>query len=262
MFKTELLRNIFLLIFAKGINVINLSKTFLTAEWRKLVIANYKVSPEILKKYLPYKTELDLWNNICYVSLVGFMFKNVKIRGFKIPFHSDFEEVNLRFYVRHKDEITSEWKRGVVFIKEIVPKAAIAIIANLIYKENYFIAKMKHEWDQTGNSLEIKYNWKFGDSWNLIKVTADPESNEIKEGSEEEFITEHYWGYTRQNEIKTSEYGVEHPRWKMYEVKDYYINADFGRIYGNEFELINKLTPFSVFLAEGSDIKVKEGRKI
>ncbi len=107
-----------------------MAKTFLKAEWRKLVMANYAVDPALLMNYLPNKTELDFWNGTCYVSLVGFMFQNTKVMGIKIPFHVDFEEVNLRFYVRYKD--AGEWKRGVVFIKEIVPKPMLKIVANTI----------------------------------------------------------------------------------------------------------------------------------
>jgi len=97
--------------------------SFLNAEWRKLILANYEFDEDILKKHLPYKTEIDKWNSTSYVSLVGFMFKNTKLLGIPIPFHRNFEEVNLRFYVRYKQN--NEWKRGVVFIKELVPKIAI-----------------------------------------------------------------------------------------------------------------------------------------
>ena len=112
-----------------------MTKTFLQAEWRKLAMVNYSIDKKILDKYLPPKTEIDLWNDICYVSLVGFMFKNTKVKGLKIPFHTNFEEVNLRFYVRYEDN--GEWKRGVVFVKEIVPKPALTFVANTVYKENY-----------------------------------------------------------------------------------------------------------------------------
>jgi len=74
-----------------------MNATFLSAEWRKLAIANYYVDPEILVPFLPYKTELDLWNGKCYISLVGFRFVNTKLKGFGIPFHKHFEEVNLKF---------------------------------------------------------------------------------------------------------------------------------------------------------------------
>lgn len=133
-------------------------KTFLTAEWRKLVMANYVVGPEILKPYLPDGTELDFFQNHCYVSLVGFNFVNTRVRGIAIPFHRNFEEVNLRFYVRHLHN--NEWKRGVVFIKEIVPRFAITFVVNSIYGEKYETMEMGHVWARDDNSLTVKYLWK------------------------------------------------------------------------------------------------------
>jgi uncharacterized protein YqjF (DUF2071 family) len=236
-----------------------MARVFLTAEWRKLAMANYAVDPDILQRYLPYKTELDLWNDTCYVSLVGFMFVNTRLLGFRIPFHSTFEEVNLRFYVRYKD--VDGWKRGVVFIKEIVPKHALTFVANKIYKENYQTMPMTHRWETGGNDLTVEYRWKLKE-WNSLEVTTSKNAVAIKVGSEEEFITEHYWGYTRINDQKTSEYGVEHPQWKVYPVNSYAINVGFGSIYGNEFKFLKNEAPVSVFLAEGSDIVVREGLKI
>lgn len=236
-----------------------MSGTFLKAEWRKLAMANYSIDKKILDKYLPYRTEIDVWNDICYVSLVGFMFKDTKVKGLKIPFHTNFEEVNLRFYVRYKDN--EEWKRGVVFIKEIVPKPALTFVANTVYKENYETMPMSHSWTTTDDNLTVEYKWKKR-RWNSLKVTADKISTLIQDNSEEEFITEHYWGYTKISDEKTSEYGVEHPKWEVYRTKDYLVDVDFGDIYGQEFEFLAHEKPRSVFLAEGSEIKVKDGRGI
>lgn len=233
--------------------------TFLQADWRKLVMANYSVDKKILQSYLPQKTEIDLWNDTCYVSLVGFMFLNTKVKGFKIPFHTNFEEVNLRFYVRYKDNV--EWKRGVVFIKEIVPKPALTFVANALYNENYETMPMRHSWQTVDNALTVEYKWK-KTKWNLISITADNKPYKIKNGSEEEFITEHYWGYTKLKNNRTSEYGVEHPRWEVYPTKDYSIAVDFGDVYGKTFEFLKSETPRSVFLAEGSEIHVKDGGEI
>jgi uncharacterized protein YqjF (DUF2071 family) len=90
--------------------------SFLTGEWRRLIFVNYSIDPKIVEPYLPYKTELDTWGGNTYVSLVGFLFKNVRIKGVNFPFHTNFEEVNLRFYVRYFDGTI--WKRGMVFIKK------------------------------------------------------------------------------------------------------------------------------------------------
>ena len=229
---------------------------FLTAEWRKLAFANYAIDPAILKKHLPAKTELDFWDNDCFVSLVGFKFCNTRLKGFRVPFHTDFEEVNLRFYVRHKANGT--WKRGVVFIKEIVPKPAISFVANTIYRENYVTMPMDHLWEQTGHDLRVRYRWKSG-NWNTLEVLAENSLQEIISGSQEEFITEHYWGYAQASPTKTSEYEVAHPRWQVYPVKNYKIEVEFGKIYGLDFGFLSDETPKTVFLAEGSEISVKPG---
>ncbi|KQM66175.1 hypothetical protein ASE74_09840 [Pedobacter sp. Leaf216] len=231
---------------------------FLTAEWRKLALAQYAVPQEILSKYLPPNTVLDDWQGKYYVSLVGFMFLDVKLRGFNIPFHTNFEEVNLRFYVKFKEG--NIWKRGVVFIKEIVPKPAITFVANTLYKENYQTLPMKHLWVEQEHQLEVNYYWK-NKNWHNFSVTADPEAKEILIDSEEEFITEHYWGYTKIGLNRTSEYGVEHPRWEAYPVRDYTINVDFGINYGADFTFLNQAKPDSVMLAEGSEIRVLKGKK-
>lgn len=229
--------------------------SFLTAEWRKLALANYVVHPDVLLPYLPYKTELDIWEGKCYVSLVGFMFANTRLLGIPIPFHTNFEEVNLRFYVRYKDG--NEWKRGVVFVKEIVPRHAITFIANTLYKEHYQTMPMRHLWQQNNGVQQVQYDWKYNQKWQSIQLHASLQAESIDEGSETEFITEHYWGYTQINAQQTCEYQVTHPRWEHYRVKNYHINVDFGLVYGNYFAFLNQLTPHSVMLAEGSSITVE-----
>ncbi len=232
-------------------------KTFLTAEWQKLAMANYAVDPKILQKYLPHKTELDLWNGTCYLSLIGFMFKNTKVLGIKIPFHVNFEEVNLRFYVRYKDQ--NEWKRGVVFVKEIVPKPALSWVANTLYKEHYETMPMRHTWTLAEDTLSVSYAWK-KKRWQHLTLLTNTQAKLIEDNSEEAFITEHYWGYTKISDKKTSEYGVEHPSWEVYQTKSYEIDVDFGEVYGQEFAFLATQKPQSVFLAEGSAIAVKSGR--
>lgn len=234
--------------------------SFLKAEWRKLAIANYIINKHVLSKYIPAGTELDLWEDKCYVSLVGFMFKNTKILGVKIPYHINFEEVNLRFYVKRFEDGT--WKRGVVFIKEIVPKRALTLVANTIYNENYETLPMEHHWTSENGIRSVEYKWKKQQIWNSIKVRASMDTFKIDHNSESEFITEHYWGYAKVNEIKSNEYEVTHPRWDVYEVEDYEIEVDFKSIYGNEFEFLNSVQPHSVMLAEGSEITVENKRTI
>ncbi|MBE9600857.1 YqjF family protein [Pedobacter sp. MC2016-24] len=234
--------------------------SFLTAEWRKLAIANYAIDKEILQPFVPVGTELDLWNDTCYVSLIGFLFKNTRLMGIAVPFHANFEEVNLRFYVRYKEN--GLWKRGVVFIKEIVPKFALSFVANTIYNENYVTMPMSHHWSEEGDERIVAYHWKFKKEWYKFTIVADRELSVIASGSETEFITEHYWGYARHNDKVTNEYEVKHPKWEQYQVKDYSIEVDFGLVYGEHFTFLNGQAPVSVMLAEGSEISVEKKRII
>ncbi|WP_370899185.1 YqjF family protein [Chryseobacterium gossypii] len=226
---------------------------FLKAEWRKLAIINYEISPETVSKYLPAGTELDFYNGKCYVSLVGFMFLNTKLLGIPVPFHRNFEEVNLRFYVKKKEG--NEWKRGVVFIREIVPKPALSIVANSIYKEHYTTMSMKNVMQKKKDDLLIKYSWK-DKNWYSLEILAENKQLPMISGSEFEFITEHYYGFTKKGS-KTSEYEVCHPKWNFYWVKNHKLQIDFEKIYGNDFKCLNHQRPASVMLAEGSEIIVK-----
>lgn len=244
----------------KNTFVITMSN-FLKAEWRKLVMFNYAVEPALLQPFVPPHTQLDFWNNTCYVSLVGFMFQNTKVKGIKIPFHINFEEINLRFYVKYTDPKLGA-KRGVVFIKEIVPKAMISWVANTIYRENYITLPMKHHWDNIDDTLKIAYSLKKNKEWFHFGVHAKNTPQELINESEAEFITEHFWGYAKWNEKQTNEYEVGHPRWLTYPVVSSEINFDFEKIYGKEFSFLNLSTPVSVFLAEGSEIFVNKGQVI
>ncbi|RNA62033.1 DUF2071 domain-containing protein [Chryseobacterium nematophagum] len=226
---------------------------FLKAEWRKLIIINYEIDPNIILKYVPKGTELDFYRGKCYVSLVGFMFLNTKLLGLPIPFHRNFEEVNLRFYVKKKEG--NEWKRGVVFIKEIVPKPALSFVANSIYKENYVTMPMRNIMQEKEGELLIKYSWQ-DKSWHFMEITAENIPLPMEPDSEFEFITEHYFGFTKK-EDKTSEYEVCHPKWDYYSVKDYQLDIDFQKIYGNDFIGLNNQQPISIMLAEGSEIEMK-----
>lgn len=222
-------------------------------------MANYAVDQALLAPFLPAGTELDSWQGTCYVSLVGFMFLNTRIKGIPVPFHTNFEEINLRFYVRRKEG--QEWRRGVVFIKEIVPRPALAFVANKIYKENYETMPTAHTWLLDKDPMEIEYRWK-KKGWHKLHLTASPEPVLIEKESEHEFITEHYWGYTQLSPSLTSQYEVTHPQWLTYPVIHYTIDVNFGLVYGERFAFLSQQQPRSVLLAEGSQIAVKAGSRL
>ena len=235
--------------------------TFLTAEWRKLIMAQYEVPPATLAPWLPQGLELDLFQGRCYVSLVGFLFDRVRIKGLAIPFHTRFEEVNLRFYVA-RTEPDDTRKRGVVFIREFVPRAAITLIANSLYEEPYATLPMRHTIASAPGALTVSYSWRHQQSWHSLAVEADPTPQPIVPSSEEDFITEHYWGYTKRTHGATSEYGVQHPRWQVYPIRNFGGKADLAALYGPAFASLNDRPPASILLAEGSSVTVSTGTRL
>ena len=230
-------------------------KYFLNASWENLIMANYIVDPKVLVPYLPNGVELDFYNGQTYVSLVGFMFKNTRIFQIPIPGLGTFEEINLRFYVTRKNG--NELKRGVVFINETVPNKLVAWIANRLYNEHYIAVPTKHEWNVNAENKTIEYKWKIAKKWNSLSVIAGLEKKLMVKESFEEFIFEHYYGYSMINKSISEEYQIEHPRWKINEVIQYSINCDFEKMYGKDFDFLNSSNPKSVIIAEGSSVAVK-----
>ena len=231
-------------------------RKFLTAEWRDLVMANYEVDPALLASRVPHGTELDLHDGRCFVSLVGFMFLNTRVLGIPVPFHTNFEEVNLRFYVRR--ETSDETRRGVVFVKEIVPRWAIATVARTVYGEPYECWRMSNE--RSGEHAH--YEWQKAGVNNKMSVKLGDDLGIPEVGSHGEFIIEHYFGYTKRGEHRTDEYKVEHPKWKLRTVVPNDIDVDFGRVYGSEFTQLTRQKPYSLLFANGFEIAVYKGSRL
>ena len=239
-----------------------MSGVFLTAEWRSLAMLNYAVEPDVLRDLVPVGTELDVWKGRTYVSLVGFLFLNTKVLGVPIPFHRNFEELNLRFYVRRKAE--DGWRRGVVFVKEIVPRFAIATVARVVYNENYAAMPMRHE-RVLGSATErgvAEYAWRHAGRWDRLRVETEGVARPLVPGSEAEFITEHYWGYARQRDGGSMEYRVEHPPWLVWDASAFDLDCDVAALYGPRFGPSLARPPVSAFLAEGSPIVVRRGSRL
>jgi len=226
---------------------------FLTADWRYLVMLNFAVDPEVLKPLVPPGTELDFHEGQTFLSVVGFLFLDTRVLGLPIPRHRDFEEVNLRFYVRRKS--LDQWRRGVAFIRELVPRLAIATIARTFYGEPYSAVPMRHSLEHKEGRVLAEYQWRRGARWESLGMTAVGEPQASAEGSHEEFITEHYWGYTARR-AGLSEYQVEHPRWKVWTAQTWKFEADVATLYGPQFVETLSAPAVSAFIAEGSPIQV------
>lgn len=238
-------------------------KRFLTAEWRHLAMLNYAIDPAILRPLVPPGTDLDSWEGRTLVSMVGFLFLDTRVWGVAIPFHRDFEEVNLRFYVRRKAE--DGWRRGVVFVKELVPRIAIAAVARIFYGERYQALAMSHHIAlprSQGDIGTVSYRWRIRGRDNHLTAEIEGESGEVGIGTEQEFITEHYWGYARQPDGGALEYRVEHPRWRVFNTRRTELECDVRSLYGDGFAACLSAAPVSAFVADGSAVTVYGGARI
>jgi hypothetical protein len=225
-------------------------------------MVNYEVPPAILEPRVPAGTALDSWNGKTYVSLVGFLFLDTRVWGMAVPYHRSFEEVNLRFYVRR--QAADGWRRGVVFVKEIVPRLAVAALARLLYGERYVALPMRHTiaGDPGAGGLEVTYGWRFRGRWNGLAARVSGPPREAAPGSEEEFITEHYWGYAARPGGGCVEYRVEHPRWRVWPIVRPALDCDVAGLYGDGFATPLAAPPTSAFLADGSAVTVFAGSRI
>jgi uncharacterized protein YqjF (DUF2071 family) len=223
---------------------------FLTAEWRSLAMLNYSADPAVLAPYVPSGLELELFEGVAYLSLVGFLFLDCRLIGVPVPFHRNFEEVNLRFYVTRK--AGDELRRGVVFIQEIVPKPAIAWTARTIFQERYTAMPMRH----SQGPGRVTYGWSTPGRWHSFQLDFQGEPTFAREGSEEQFITEHYWGYSLLRNGGCYQYRVDHPRWRVWSATAWSADVDFAEVYGDRFAPLLRMSPSSAFVAEGSAVSV------
>lgn len=222
-------------------------------------MVNYAVDPARLRALAPRGVELDIIDGRTFVSLVAFRFEETKLFGISIPFHRSFVEANLRLYVRRRVEGEGV-RRGVAFVQEIVPKRAVAFVARAFYGENYVRLPMRHV-SRAGpdESRHIAYEWRLGGRWHGLRARVVGEPHIALSDSEEAFITEHYWGYTPHRDGSTREYRVEHPRWRVWSARDVEVDVDATAVYGPRYGAFLDGSPSSAFVADGSDVVVRQG---
>ncbi len=247
-------------------------RPLLTAAWRNLVLLNFPIPTNVIASLAPPGTEPDLHNGQSFISIVGFRFENVRLFGIPVPGHTNFPEINLRYYVRRK--VGSELRRGVVFAREIVPRRAVAIVANRLYNENYVTRRMRSEIQIAGTELSqgdtLTYSWKTAlrrlrlgatiAHENVLSAQVAAALAQPASGSLEEFIVEHYWGYTRGRDGRTREYRVAHIPWRIAPATNVTWDCDIATNYESPLAEFLAAQPTSAIIAEGSTIQVFRGQ--
>ena len=242
----------------------NIASPFLQAEWRHLAILNFEVEPSVLEDLVPQGLDLDLWEGRSDVSLIGLLFVNTRVLGVPIPFQRNFEQVNLRFYVRRR--VTNGWRRGVVFIKELVPCFAIALAARALYNEPYVALPMRHRFECAPEDREriqsVTYLWRFAGREHSLTLTTRAIPSPTREDSQEAFFAERYWGYSVQRDGAVVEYHVERPRWCVAAASDARLDCDVAGLYGQRFSQVLREKPSSAFFTTGSEVTLSKGVRL
>jgi uncharacterized protein len=243
-----------------GGGLLSTRRVFLTAEWRQLLMVSWRVPDRVLVPLVPRGTELDRFDGSAWASIVAFRFLDTRVLGVPVPGHRDFDEVNLRFYVRR--QVEGEWRRAAVFVRELVPRRAIAWTARLAYNEPYSALPMRHQFDQSGSDTRLVYQWRRNGRWESVSAVTAGAPQEPGHESLDRFIAEHYWGYTRQRDGGTVEYHVSHPSWRVSPARDVMLDADVSTLYGDAWREILGATPASAFVAEGSRVAVYQPERL
>jgi uncharacterized protein YqjF (DUF2071 family) len=221
-------------------------------------LLNYAVDASLLERFVPAGTELDLFEGRTYLSLVGFEFNHLRVFGLAVPFHRSFAEVNLRFYVKRSS------RRGVVFIRELVPRYAVAAVARFAFNENYSRVPMSHgiQTRAEGDVAEAEYAWGSGRDRCSMRIETEGASFLPPDASVGQFITEHYWGYSAQADGGCLEYEVQHPRWCVLNAKRASFSGIADAFYGADLAQALRHEPDSAFLTRGSPVMVFKGTRI
>jgi uncharacterized protein YqjF (DUF2071 family) len=242
-------------------------RPFLTARWTELAMLNFKVPADVIARMAPVGTEPNLFGGTAYLSVVGFMFRDARLFGWRMPGHGRFEEVNLRYYVRR--EVGGEVRRGVVFVREIAPRPIVAAVARWVYNESYVTRRMRNEIELAGATPgagdRVGYAWRTGRGrachWNRVaaRVAAAPQLPAV--GSLEEFIVEHYWAYVRGRDGLTREYRVAHRPWRVAPAADVVWDCDLEATYDSPLAAYLAAPPVMGMIADGSAVQVFRGRR-
>ena len=225
-------------------------RPFLSARWERLCLITYAVDPARLTPWLHPDLTLDLRDGSAFVSLVAFDFLNTRVLGVPWPGYRNFPEVNLRFYVRHGET------RGVVFIREYVPKRLIAWLANGLYNEPYRAAPMRSQWNDDSTSATVHHELDWAGTTHSIQMRVGNASSVPNADSTDHFFKEHSWGFGRSRGGRLLQYEVWHPTWATLPVESIELNWDFGAVYGETWADLTSTAPHHVAFATGSEIRV------
>ena len=238
--------------------------TFVSAYWSDLILLSYAVPDRLLlPRIAPF--DLDYWDGQAYVSVVGFHFGKTRILGVPpgplLPNVANFAQWNLRTYVRRKvNEVGSSHAKqaagGIVFLKEFVPSPMVTGLVRTLYNENYVTAPLSLTLQSEGNTLDVCYSLEVGGRKHTIAAKSVLAPSKLKAGSADEFFIERYWGSPGAYGNKVISFQIAHAPWNTYDISSCDVDADFGLLYGKDWEFLNNRKPDYAAWCDGSSVGI------
>jgi uncharacterized protein len=226
-------------------------RPFLTARWENLLVVTYGVPDAALAGHLPRALSIDHLGGQARVSFVAFDFARTRVYGLAIPGQVNFPEINLRFYVKAGDD------RGIVFLREFVPRRAVVLAARIRYNEPYFRIPMRSDVRPVaGKPGRLRVRHVFGDRLSSVTAEVAASGTPPEKGSDGRWLTHQAFGFGQTRRGGLRRYRVEHELWPLHEVHSLDLDVDFAGLYGEEWSFLAQATPSHVTFAAGSDIAV------
>jgi uncharacterized protein YqjF (DUF2071 family) len=192
------------------------------------------------------------------LSLVAFHFADNRVLGVPIPFAREYDQINLRFYVRRRLE-DGGWRRGVVFLRELAPAKPVVAGARFVYGERYdcvpVTARVRPPGAAGTRGGRAVYRWRDRHQVHRLAVDFHGPAALPGPGSLEDFLTDRHFGYVSA-ERATREYRVDHPPWRVWPATDARLSHGIADAFGRRFERALDRAPLSAFVAEGSRMEL------
>jgi uncharacterized protein YqjF (DUF2071 family) len=173
--------------------------------WDNLTFLHWRYQPEIIRRMLPRKLELDTFDGAAWVGLTPFIVTRTRPPGLpSLPWVSTFPEMNVRTYVRGPDG-----ERGIWFFSLEADRLGAVIAARLGYGLPYRWARMSVRRDREHIEYNSRRHYREGRASIAVRIEAPIQPNE-----QERFLTARFRLYTRlAGRLAFAQ--VEHPPWPL-----------------------------------------------
>ncbi len=177
--------------------------------WHDLLFLHWPVSVGVLRDRVPRQVEIDQFDGTAWLGIVAFWMDGIRLRYLPaLPGASNFAELNVRTYVRHRGQ------SGVYFMSLDAPHRLLSWIARRWYRLAYVAARVTVKKD-TGridfhSTRDDPINTEFRARYRAIGTPQESPA-----GSLEEWLTERYRLYAADPSGRLWKAEIAHTPWPL-----------------------------------------------